>query len=146
MSTSPKSQTLISGENLAAGFLLIFLSIYLSIYHLFIYLFILKFEREGVCVCVHTREQQRSRERRAGESQAGSALSAQSRRWGANSGTESSWPELKSRVGCLIDCVTQVPQDFYLIDCVSFWEMLEVLSVCLSAFIQSGVNNNFLET
>ena len=45
------------------------------------------------------------------ESQAGSALSVQSTTWGLNSRTLRSWPEPKSRVKCLIDWATQVPQN-----------------------------------
>ena len=43
------------------------------------------------------------------ESQAGSALSAQSLMWGLNSQTTRSWPEVKSRVGCLTDWITRCP-------------------------------------
>ena len=41
------------------------------------------------------------------ESQAGSALSAQSLTWGSNSWTMRSWPDLRSRVGHLTDWATQ---------------------------------------
>ena len=51
------------------------------------------------------------------ESQAGYALSAQSPMWGSIPQTVRSWPEPKSKVGCLTDWATQAPLSFYL-----FWE------------------------
>ena len=51
-------------------------------------------------------EGQREKDR---ESQAGSALSAQNHVWGSNWQTMKSWPELKSRIGCLTDWATQAP-------------------------------------
>ena len=66
---------------------------------MFIYLFWR--EREQVS----TGEGQRDWER---ESQAGSMLSVWSQMWGFIPQTVRSWPELKTRVGCLIDRATQV--------------------------------------
>ena len=63
------------------------LLICLSCPFFYIYLFIL---RDSKC------EQEKSR-----ESQAGSTLSVQSPIWGSNTWAMRSWPELKSRVGCL---------------------------------------------
>ena len=51
----------------------------------------------------------RGRER---ESQAGPMLSAQSPTWGSISWTTRSWPEPKSRIGCLTDWATQAPPNF----------------------------------
>ena len=48
------------------------------------------------------------------ESQASSALSAQSPLWGRNSWAVQSWPEMKSRVRCLIKWATQVPEHLQL--------------------------------
>ena len=51
-------------------------------------------------------EGQRERET---ESQAGSIVPEWSPTWGLNPWTLSSWPETKSRVGCLTDWATQAP-------------------------------------
>ena len=80
----------------------------LQIYFLNVYLFIFERKRGGTCVRVSM--QGRAEREREGESQAGSALSAQSQMWGLNSQTVRSWPEPKSSVGPLTDWATQVPQ------------------------------------
>ena len=49
-------------------------------------------------------------------SQAGSALSVKSPTWGSISQTTKSWPELNSRVRCLTDRATRVPQYFLISD------------------------------
>ena len=64
------------------------------------------FERERGREKVMEGQRERVRER---ESQAGSAVSAQSLMRGLNSQTVRSWPKLKSRVGCLTNWDTQAP-------------------------------------
>ena len=64
------------------------------------------FKREGTRVCMWGRGREWGSERE--ESQADSALSAQSLTWGSIPQTERSWPELKSRVRHSTDWATQV--------------------------------------
>ena len=71
--------------------------------YLFIHSFIHSFIQRGG-------KGQREEER---ESQAGFALPAQSTEQGSNSQTVGSWPEPESRVKCLTDWATQVPQGMY---------------------------------
>ena len=56
-------------------------------------------------------KQGRGRKRK---SQAGSILSVQSLMWGSSSLTRRSWPELKSRIGCLTDWAPGAPLNFFL--------------------------------
>ena len=80
----------------------------------FLFYFIFKFiyfekEREKAQV----REGQREVET---ESQADSAVSAQSPMWGLNSRTVRPLPELRSRVGRLTNCTTQAPLTGFVFD------------------------------
>ena len=86
-----------------------FTKIYQDIFLFFLSLFIY-FEREGGSTWGKGRK--RGRER---EFQEGPTLSVQNPVWGSNSWTARSWPEPKSRVGCLTDWATQGPlQDIFL--------------------------------
>ena len=74
------------------------------------FIFVRERERERVHMHAHREGAEKEGER---EFQAGSVLSAQSLTQGWNSQTMRSWPELKSRVECLTNWATQVPQTLY---------------------------------